>query len=118
MKKLLIALATTVALVGPAAAGSPSMPPQFRGTWCDGGSDRYVQASQLLDWERADLKCESKMTATTWSNVEWTCKLTKITNGNLPEGEFTCPENKKLRFSFGRGNGGSKTPRLYIRGEQ
>jgi len=34
MTKLLIALATTVALAGPAAGGSPTIPRVYRGEWC------------------------------------------------------------------------------------
>jgi hypothetical protein len=119
MKKLLIALATTIALAGPAHAGSPTMPPHLRGTWCSDGQHPYLmQMSQLPD--RSGFECEGTMTAATWDpHGEWLCKLTKIkanySDGeNLPEGEFSCPEGTKLRFFFAHGTKNSKMRRLYF----
>ena len=56
MTKWLTILATTVALVAPAAAGSPTIPKEYRGKWCQGGLPYYTP-ERLITKRDAEFGC-------------------------------------------------------------
>jgi len=129
MSKLLIALATTVALVGPAAvtpaAAQPTMPAEFRGEWCrvDRG-DFYVPRKQAsANCAPVTMSSSPDYTVNLTANeIEFedgACKLTSIKNKivpnvgdgnvvhgkvNLPTGVFTCDGVRRV-FFFSNGKG-------------
>jgi hypothetical protein len=126
VKKLLIALATTVALVGPAAhAGSPTkagqltIPAEYRGQWCKRDTGYYVPRKHMAPSE-CDADYMITLKARSIEFEDGACKLTRIESAyfdkvNLPKGVFAC-EGDQIPFVFTTGSGslGHLARRLYL----
>jgi hypothetical protein len=128
MTKLLIALATTVALVGPAAAGSPVIPKEYHGRWCTKHDKPFFSSPPVIEAYRKFFKAEGEDPDTVvgcgkdsdgWINItahsydgweEW-CKPIKVTKTN---GGVVGGVKVKLRCTY-EGDSGGDTPEIVER---
>jgi hypothetical protein len=84
MKKGLIALATTVALVAPASAGSPVIPAEYRGEWCLMNDRPFHTPKRLITKQAAELGCGKggggwiTITENEYVATNASCRLVKI----------------------------------------
>jgi hypothetical protein len=111
----------SIAMLAPAKAASRSIPPEYRGQWCQTTGHPYLTQRKHVPPEECDVMIN--LTATLLQSEEGApCKLTRIKSVvvdkvNLPEGVFSCPDlNHELRFVFTTGSGslGYKARRLYL----
>ena len=102
MAKFLITLLTTVALVGPAAAGTSTIPRKFTGTWCVSGSSVEPVEYRRRCKRRDDQIKITPESVTFFSEETDQCSLVELwgLQQNRAWGKFLCYLNEDKEGEF------------------